>query len=123
MNNAQMKFFGVGIFFLFIFLSGFWLSRSGKPYSTLIFTIYKLIGLAAGAFLVMTVYRVYKIEAFHPDQIVAVSITVVLFILTIVAGGLLSIEKPMPLVITIMHRALPYLTALSTGGTLYLLLI
>ena len=123
MNNAQMKFFGVGIFFLFIFLSGFWLSRSGKPYSTLIFTIYKLIGLAAGTFLVMTVYRVNKIGAFHPDQIVAVSITVVLFILTIVAGGLLSIEKPMPLVITIMHRVLPYLTTLSTGGTLYLLLI
>ena len=30
-----------------ILLSGYWLSRSGKPYSTIVFTIHKLVSLAA----------------------------------------------------------------------------
>lgn len=50
MGTTQSGVVGTGLLFLFIFLSGFWLSHSGKPYNTLIFTIHKLIGLAAGVF-------------------------------------------------------------------------
>jgi hypothetical protein len=35
---------------------------------------------------------------------------------------LLSIAKPMPAVVSTMHKLLPYLTVLSTAVTLYLLL-
>ena len=123
MSSTQYIFIGAGLFFLFIFFSGFWLSRSGKPYGTAIFTTHKLVGLVAGGFLVMTVYRVYQEGIFLPIQIAAIAITLFLFILIVAAGGLLSTEKQMPLVVTLVHRILPYLTALSTGGTLYLLLV
>lgn len=39
-----------------------------------------------------------------------------------VTGGLLSIGKPMPAFVQKLHYIMPYLAALSSGVTLYLLL-
>ena len=41
------KFIIAGLFFVFILLSGVWLSRTGRPLNVLILTIHKLISLAA----------------------------------------------------------------------------
>jgi hypothetical protein len=122
MDTIQLRVIGAGLFFLFIFLSGFWLSRSGKPYSAIIFNIHKLIGLAAGVFLVMTVYQIHQVAPLGPVEITAIVVTVLFFVGTVTAGGLLSIDKPMPAAISMMHKLFPYLTALSTAVTLYLLL-
>jgi hypothetical protein len=116
------KFVGAGLFFLFIFLSGFWLSRTGKPYSTLIFTIHKLIGLALGFFMIVIVYRIHQTASLSPVQVLTIVVTVLLFIVTVAAGGMLSIDKSMPFVVSLSHKVLPFLTVISTGTTLYLLL-
>ena len=41
------KFVTPGVLFILTLVFGFWLSRSGKPYHTLIFNVHKLIALAA----------------------------------------------------------------------------
>jgi len=115
------KFVWAGIFFLFIFLSGFWLSHIGKPYSTLIFTLHKLIGLALGVFMGMTVYRIHQTASLNPVQVLMIIVTILLFIVTVSAGGALSIDKSMPLVVSHLHKVLPFLAVISTGITLYLL--
>jgi hypothetical protein len=122
MGTTQLRVVGAGLFFLFIFLSGFWLSRSGKPYSVIITTIHKLIGLAAGVFLVMTVYQIHQAAPIGPVEITAIVVTVLFFAGTVATGGLLSTDKPMPVAISMMHKLSPYLTVLSTAVTLYLLL-
>ena len=122
MGTTQLRVIGTGLFFLFIFLSGFWLSRSGKPYSAIIFNIHKLIGLAAGVFLVMTVYQIHQVAPLGPVEITAIVVTVLFFAATVTAGGLLSIAKPVPAAISTMHKLFPYPTVLSTVVTLYLLL-
>lgn len=122
MSSTQIKFLSVGLFFLFIFISGFRLGRSGKPYGTVVFTVHKLIGLSMGIYLIMTVYQIYQTTSITPIQIVMIVITVLLFIIIVAAGGIWSIEKPMPATAFFIHKIIPYLTVLSTGGTLYLLL-
>jgi hypothetical protein len=122
MDTTKMRFVGAGAFFLFIFLSGFWLSRSGKPYSALVFNIHKLIGLATGAFLVTMVYRIHQASPLNGVEITTIVVTVLIVIATVTAGGLLSIDKPMPAAISVMHKVFPYFTVLSTVITLYLLL-
>jgi hypothetical protein len=122
MDTTHLKALGAGLFFLFIFLSGFWLSRSGKPYSPVIFNIHKLIGLATGIFLIITVYQVHQVTPLGLAQIAAIAINVLLFAVDVAAGGLLSIDKPMPSAVARVHKVFPYLIALSTAATLYLLL-
>jgi hypothetical protein len=111
-----------GLFFLFIFLSGVWLSRSGKPYSVIILTIHKMISLAAAVFFVITIYRINQMAKLSAIELVAVVVTGLLFLGTGVSGGLVSADKPMPVALLRVHQIVPVLTVLSTAATLYLVL-
>jgi heme A synthase len=122
MDANQSRLVGAGLFFLLIFLSGFWLNRLGKPYPSIVLTIHKLIALAAVVFLVMTVYRMHKDAPLSPVEITAFVVTLLFFVSNIATGGLLSIAKPIPAAVSTMHKLFPYLTVLSTAVTLYLLL-
>ena len=122
MDTMQSKVIGAGLFYLFIFLSGFWLSHLGKPYPTIVFSIHKLIGVATAIFLVITVYRIHQAAPLSPVEITAGVVTVLFFAGTIVAGGLLSIDKAMPAAVLTMHQILPFLTLMSTAVTLFLVL-
>ena len=122
MNTTLVRAVSAGLFFLFIFLSGFWLSRSGKPYSSLILNVHKLIALAAVVFLVMTVIRMNQAGKMSTAEVIASVITGLLFLIAIISGGLASIDKSWPAAITTVHHILPYVIVLSTAATLYLLL-
>lgn len=112
----------VGSLYLFIFLFGYWVSHAGKPYNAIILTIHKLISVAAVVFLVIAISRISRAAALSTIEFTAVVITGLFFLCAIITGGLLSTDKPMPVVIRRLHQIIPYLTVLSTAVTLYLLL-
>lgn len=117
MTYTSSTLINAGVYFLFIFLSGFWLSRSGKPYNMFIITVHKLIGLAVGVSLGTKVDRAYQMNAISSFDITAILITIVLFVALVTTGSLLSAEKPMPEFVTTIHKILPYITFLATGIT------
>ncbi|MBN2556906.1 MAG: hypothetical protein JXA97_13290 [Anaerolineales bacterium] len=121
MSITQLKVLSAGLCFLFIFLSGFWLSRSGKPYGAILFNVHKLIAVAAFVYLFITVRQVQQVTPLSPVEIAACLAAGLFFLSTVISGGLVSIEKPMPAAISTMHRLLPYFTALSAAAALYLL--
>jgi len=122
MSAIQSRAVDAGLLFLFIFLSGYWLSHSGKPLNAIILTIHKLISLAAVVLLVITIYQANQVAHLGALELTAAVVTGLLFLGTIVTGGLLSTGKPMPAAILKMHQITPFLAALSTTVTLYLLL-
>lgn len=122
MNAVQSKALVAGLFFLFIFLSGFWLSQSGKPLNSLIFTIHKLIAVAAVVFLATTLHRSNQVAPLSTVAFIASAVTAVCFLSTIVTGGLLSIDKEMPAAVLTMHQVTPFLTVLSTTWLLWQIL-
>ena len=122
MDPIQPSVVGAGLFYLFIFLSGIWLSRSGKPLNGIILTIHKLISLAAVVFLVITIYQINQAAQLSALGLIAGVVTGLFFLGTIITGGLLSTGKPLPAAILTMHQTTPFLTVLSTAATLYLLL-
>jgi len=122
MGATQSSVVGAGLFFLFIILSGIWLSRSGKPLNGIILTIHKLISLAAVVFLAITIYQMNQAAGLSAIGFIAGVVTGLFFLGAIITGGLLSTGKPMPAAILTMHQIAPFLTVLSTAATLYLLL-
>jgi hypothetical protein len=121
MSMTQLRVIGAGLCFLFIFLSGMRLSRSGKPFNSAILTIHKLISLAVAIFVVATVHQMNQVAALSTVELAAGVVTGLLFLGTGICGGLLSTDQPKPAAIFAMHRIAPYLTVLSTAATLYLL--
>ena len=88
MTTVQVRLIETGIFLLLMFLSGFWLSRGGKPYPGGKFNLHKFIGLGTGVFLIVMVYRAHQAAPLSAAQVTAVAITALLFLLTI--SGLTS---------------------------------
>jgi hypothetical protein len=123
MGTSQLRVLGAGLFFLLILLSGYWLSRSGKPYGTLIFTIHKLVAVAAVVLLVANVYRIHRAGTLTIVELSTAIAAGLFFVGTMATGGLLSIpvDKPMPAIVHRLHQVTPYLTVLSTAATLYVL--
>lgn len=121
MGTTQTTIVGAGLFFLVIFLSGFWLRRSGKPFNGVILTIHKLISLAAVAFLAIAVYRMNQSADLSALESTTVVVTGLLFLATIVSGGLLSTDRTPPAGVLVLHRIAPFLTVGATAATLGLI--
>lgn len=122
MNIFELRLVNIALFFLLIFASGFWLHHSGKPYGMLLFNAHKLIGFGLFVLLVVRIYQTNHAMSLSPLELTACIVAGLFFLATIVFGGLVSIPKPMPTVVALFHKLLPYLTVLSTLGSLYLLL-
>ena len=121
MNTLQMRAVGAGLFFLFIFLSGLWVSRLGKPYPGIPFNIHKFIALGALVFLAVTVRQASQAAPLSSLQIAAVVLTGLCFLTTIITGGLTSIETPMPVIVPKLHLVMPFATLLSSAAALALM--
>lgn len=122
MNIFELRLINIGLFFLLIFASGFWLHYSGKPYGLILFNLHKLIGFGLFVLLIVRIYQVNHAVPLSTLELIACVVAGLFFLATIVFGGLVSIERTMPVAISLAHKLLPYLTALSTMASLYLLL-
>ena len=122
MITNQMPIVATGLLFVVTFISGYWLSRSGKPFNGIVLTIHKLISLAAAVLLGTVIYRINQVAPLRTIELAAGVVTGSFFLDAVVSGGLVSIGRPMPAAILTMHRITPYLTVLSAAVTLYLLL-
>jgi len=123
MESNPIRVLAAGMLFLAIFVTGYRLSSAGKPYNALLFNFHKLIGLATGVFLGLIVYRAHQAAPLEALTIAVVAVTIVFAIATVAAGGLLSVAKPMPAFVGLVHKVFPYLTVASAAVMLYLLLL
>jgi hypothetical protein len=110
-----------GLLFLVIFLFGYWLRRTGKPYNSLLLNAHKLISLGAVVYLARIVYQFNQAIALNAFELTVIGITFIFFLVGIISGGLVSIDKPLPAAVQSVHHVTPYLTVISTALTLYLL--
>jgi hypothetical protein len=107
---------------LLIVLSGIWLSRKGRPLKVGISTLHKLMSLAAGIYLLVTVIQHNRQAPLGAAEWISVVVTGVSFAVMAATGGGLSSDKPVPAAVLRVHQVVPLLVALSAGACLYLLL-
>lgn len=121
MSTIQTQAAGAGGFLLIIFLSGYWLSRSGKPYSGARLNLHKLSALAAVILFVIMLIGMNRVAALSRAELLTSVITGLLVIGLFATGALVSIAKPMPRVVLRLHHVMPYLAVLSTAAVFFLL--
>lgn len=117
----EKKFILAGVVLVLVIVSGLWLSRSGRPLNVLILTIHKLIAVGGVVLLVITLYRLNQTTPLSSLEIAVTGVTILLFILLIVTGGLLSTAKVWPGIVLKIHQVVPTLVIFSTVANLYLL--
>ena len=119
-----------GLLVLITLVSGVWLSHSGKPYNSMIFTVHKLLALTTVIIIGVNVYQLFRVvdgNILAVLSVIAVSglLFLALFIsgalLSLIPAGLLSLAKPMPEIILRIHQVAPLLALVSATGTMYLL--
>lgn len=111
----------VVLLFVGLFLTGYGLARMGKPYSSILFNLHKLVGIGIVVYLAVLVRRAHLAGALTPVEILVVVVTALLFLATIASGGLSSLERPTPKPASVAHNVLPYLTVAGSAVWLYLL--
>jgi hypothetical protein len=120
--NTSVRAIIAGVLFLLIFLSGIWLSRTGRPLNVGISTLHKLISLVAGIFMLVTIYQRSRVIPLNTIEWVAIVVTGLCFLGTVASGGFLSSEEPMPIAVHRIHQIVPVLTLLSSAATMFLVL-
>lgn len=121
MNENQSRLIVGGLFALCIIVSGFVLSRGGKPYHVAIFTVHKLIALAAVVLFFITLFRLSRESALNAGEIIAALGSTLCFVALFATGALLSLNQPVPELVRTIHHLAPYFALLCATGALLLL--
>jgi len=119
---AILKIILPAVLFILVIASGFWVTRSGKPYHTGIFTLHKLAALAT---VVLTVINLTKLVKVMPAQSIIILMIIIagLSVIALFAtGALMSIQKDLNKAWVWVHRVGVLLLA-GSGMSLIFLLI
>jgi len=115
------KIMGTGLPFLLTIVSGIWLSNSGKPLNTLIFTIHKFTALGAVIFTAIVIRNLLKNVEINNVILTLTIVTGFSVLALFVSGVFLSLGKPVNNIILTIHSVTPILTVITTAVTIYLL--
>ena len=102
--------------------SGLWLSKSGRPYSTGIMTVHKLIALATCVFAGITLVTLIKTgdpQTLIIGLIILAGLSAVALFAT---GAMMSIEKTLRPAWRMIHRVAPFLLTGSAAASIWLLM-
>jgi hypothetical protein len=95
------------VLFVLTIAVGFWVSKTGKPYNTGIFTLHKLLALAAVVFAAIAIAGLLKTA---PTQTLIILLIVLagLSVLALFAtGAMMSIQKTVSSAWLLIHRVTP----------------
>jgi hypothetical protein len=121
MSITHLRILGAVLFLVAIFVSGFWLRGTGKPYNSALLNVHKLIALAAAVLFVITVIQINKASGLSGIELAATIVTGILLLGAIISGSLSSI-RTMPIVVVRIHQITLSLATVFTAITLYILL-
>jgi hypothetical protein len=121
MDTVTSKLIVSGMLFLSTVLSGFAVSHAGRPINGALFTVHKLIAVAAVIVTVMAIRQLDRTKAAGLSlEIGAIAISAVLFLALVVTGALLSRDIQLPAAILTIHQVAPALLFIFSSITIIL---
>ena len=127
METMTTRLVAAGVLFLITVLSGVWLSNSGRPLNSAIFTVHKLIAVATIVVIGISVYNLYRsLDLRTFIELTVIAATALLFLALTVTGGMLSLKEllpgpVLPAAALRVHQVAPLLALVASAATVYLL--
>ena len=115
------KFILPGIIFILTLASGAWLSNTGKPYSSAIFTIHKLISVTAVVLAAIQMIRGFKTVGASPLAIVLFILAILAVIALFATGALMSLDKEPYKIWLLIHQIAPAVMGIASAAVVFLL--
>jgi hypothetical protein len=123
MTIGELYLVGAVLAFLSIFVTGRRLSRLRTTANTFLLTAHKMLSLAALILLAVTAARINAAAQLALDDRAAVLAAGILFVVTMVSGGLQSVRPSVSKRLRVAHRVTALLTVALTGLAFYFLLV
>jgi hypothetical protein len=120
-SSVSIRLLGVVFLFVLIFVSGFWLVSSGKPYSAVLLAVHKLMSVGLVVLIVVTILNINRQSPLAPMVFILSLAAGLFFLAAIISGGLLSMDKTMPSFVLLLHRITPFITILAVTVVFYLI--
>ena len=108
------------IFGAIVFLTGYWLHRTGSPYGTFVLAIHKLVALIAIIFIGTLLVAVNRDVGLSMAELFLAGAALILLIVTMASGGVLSAVDKSPQWVLLLHRIIPYFASLAAGLCAYI---
>ncbi len=113
MDTFEYRFAIIGIIFLFIILSGVWLSKLGRPLNNAVFTIHKLNSILGIVLLVITIFQISRSIEYTKMEILASIIGGFALFTSFISGAILSFDKLAMNILIITHKVSSILLIVS----------
>jgi hypothetical protein len=119
--DLVMQFSVIGLVFLGTVGVGFWVSRLGKPYNTILFNIHKLIALVGVVLGLIRLVRLDPFVNFTLLVLVLIGLAFIGVLALFISGAFLSIQEEISGVVQVIHRVSSVVVALTSLAALYVL--
>lgn len=106
-----------------VICSGMWLMKYGRPYNGFITTVHKLVSIAYAVYLFIYLRHYRNSSPITGWETAVIDIALLLFVGTVASGGVLTIERPVPSYVTILHKLTSSLAICATVVTLFALMM
>ncbi len=111
-----------GITFIFILISGIWLSKLGKPYGTVLFTIHKLIAIFFIVYIFILSKKIFKTTELNLVMWICMVVAALSVVIIITIGGILSNQEEVKTSLAVVHKISSALLLLSLTGWFFIAL-
>ncbi|MBA3074516.1 MAG: hypothetical protein FP831_13025 [Anaerolineae bacterium] len=99
------------VLFVLTIAVGFWVSKTGKPYNTGIFTLHKMLALAHVVISAITITGLLKTTHSQTFLIVLIILAVLSVLTLFGSGAIMSIQKTVSSAWLLIHRVAPIIFA------------
>lgn len=118
--TPQLRILGLIGAVVIVVITGLWLTRSGRPYSSALLNIHKLVALAAVIAIGVLAYRANAASALQVLELAVLGLAALLVIASFASGGVVSTMKAPPAWVSWVHRIAPYLTVVAAAAAMYI---
>ncbi|MBC8376829.1 MAG: hypothetical protein H8E26_12350 [FCB group bacterium] len=103
-----------------VFLTGYWLHRTGSTYGTFVLAIHKVVALIAMILIGALLVAVNRDIGLSMTDIYLSAATLILLIITMASGGVISAVDKSPQWVLLLHRIIPYFASIAAGYCAYI---